>query len=262
MNILVTYDGSLNSKDALRYGIEKTRQASGSLFVLYVFNRAMFIDYEGGLDAEKIARKESTLHIADARMIIDEIGKGLDIEIIEEEGHPEEEIINFVSQKKVDLILSIPRYKSIVKKAPCPVSIIPGIILMPVDNTDSYEFAIPNVIKEAKATSSKVIILGIVPVHLYSKSEKEELKKIEKETLRRLKKAKKMLSDNGIEVKEMLRRGFVDEEILRCAQEYDVSMIIIPNYNNEPSELKKAAEIINREPNLLKAPLFQLPIYI
>lgn len=262
MKILVTYDGTLSSKDVLRYGIDKTRQAGGSLFVLYVFNRAKFIDYEGGLDAEEIARRESGLYIADAKMIINETGKGLDIDIIEEEGNLEEEIINFAIQKKVDLILTTPRYRSIVKKAPCPVSIIPGIILMPIDNTDNYEFAISNIIKEAKFTSSKVILLGIVPVHLYSRSEKEELNRIRNEILRRLKKAKQILRVNGIEVKEILRSGFVDEEILRCAQEYEVSMIMISAYSNRPSELKKAVDIINREKDLLKAPLWQLPANI
>jgi nucleotide-binding universal stress UspA family protein len=276
MKILVTYDGTLNSKDALIYGIEKIRQSGGSLFVLYVFNRNIFLDYEGGPEAERVARSEAKTYIDEARKIIDEMGKGLNIQIIEEEGIPEEEIIRFVSEEdgspknqkifggksRVDLILTTPHYKSINKKAPCPVSIIPGIILMPVDSTDNYEIAIPDLIREAKATHSRVLLLGIVPVHLYSRSERKELKVIKNETLKRLKKAKQSLIANGLDVREILREGFVDEEILKAAQEYEPSMIIIPKSTESPSELNKAAEIISNEEGLLKAPLILSPSLI
>jgi nucleotide-binding universal stress UspA family protein len=255
MKILVIYDGTLNSKNALRYGIEKIRQRSGVLFILSVFQRELFIDYEGGPEAERLARKEFNIYLNAAREIIGQMGSGLDIHIIEGEGNPEDICLEYASQYNIDLILTPPRYKSIIRKFPCPVSVIPGIILMPLDNTNNYETSMDEVIKEAKTIHSKIILLGIVPIHLYSGSEKEEIKRIRTETQNNLKKVKRALKEQNIEAKDILREGFADEEILKCADEYDVSLVIIPVNKDIPSELNKSAEIILSEGDRIKIPL-------
>lgn len=45
MRILVAYDGSLNSRVALKYGLEKTKEKGARLIALHVFDSRMFIDY-------------------------------------------------------------------------------------------------------------------------------------------------------------------------------------------------------------------------
>ena len=255
MKILVAYDGSINSQLALKYGLGKAREIGGSLVALYVFNSSMFIDYGAGPNAEKLARKESSLHVEDAKRIIAESGSTAYANLYTAEGNPEEETVRVARTELIDLIIVPPRYKSIVKNAPCPVSIIPGNILLPVDNTDSYLTVLDKVAKEATETASKVIVLGIVPIHLYSKGENREVEKIRKETETAVKKVKKLLINNGIETKEIMRSGYPDLEIVKVADEYPVTMIIVSESGDTPSELGKAANIIIDDSERLKKPV-------
>ena len=155
----------------------------------------------------------------------------------------------------MDLIIVPPRYKSVVKKAPCPVSIMPGNILLPVDNTDSCLTILEKVAKEATETASKVIVLGIVPIHLYSRGEKKEIERIRKETETAVKKVKKLLVNSGIETKDIMRSGYPDVEIVKVADEYPVTMIMVSENGDTPSELGKAANIIIDDSENLKKPV-------
>ena len=255
MKILVAYDGSINSQLALKYGIRKTREIGGSLVALHVFNSSMFIDYGAGPNAEALARKESSGYVENAKRIISEAGATAYANLFTAEGNPEEETARFARTELIDLIIVPPRYKSIVKNAPCPVSIIPGNILLPVDNTESYLTVLNKVAKEATETASKVIVLGIVPIHLYSRGETKELEKIRKETEAAVKKVKKLLINNGIETKEIMRSGYPDVEIIKVADEYPVTMIIVSESGDTPSELGKAANIIIDDSERLKKPV-------
>jgi nucleotide-binding universal stress UspA family protein len=260
MKILVAYDGTLQSKKALRYGIEKIREKRGVVIVLHVFQGSLFIDYDATPGAEEIARKESSKCLEDARQIIKEAGNGVRVKIIEEEGHPEEEIVKYAESENADIILSTPRYRKKLKNAHCPVSIIPGNILVPVDNTDSVMTVIDLVVKEARSTDSKVILAGIVPIHIYGKWEKKEIEAIKKETSLRVKKSAKLLSDYGIESKQILRSGYPDEELLKIADEYGIAMIVIPEAGGSPSEISKAGAIISEKCGQLgSAPLILVP---
>ena len=255
MKILVSYDGSLNSQTALKYGIRKVREAGGILFAIHVFNSNMFIDYGAGPNAEEMARKESSGYVEDARRIIAEAGSEIDAKLFTTEGNPNEEIIKFARAEMIDLIIVPPRYKAIVKSAPCPVSVIPGNILIPLDNSDSYLKVFDRATKEAIATTSKVIVLGIVPIHLYNKGEKKEVERIKKDTETALNKVKKMFHKEGIETKEIMRSGYPDEEIIKIADEYPVTMIIVPGSGDTPSELAKAAQIIIDDSEKFRQPV-------
>jgi nucleotide-binding universal stress UspA family protein len=260
MKILIAYDGTLNSKKTLEYGIGKIKVLGGRLIVLHVFNSSIFIGYDSIPDAEDIARKEAHHHIEDAKRIINEFGSGIHIRLIEEEGNPEDEIRRCAVTENVDLILAPPGYKSIIKSSPCPVSIIPGSILVPVDNTDSVMSIMDRIIEEAGAAGSKVIFLGIVPIHLYNRWEKKEIEKIKKETSLMLKKADKTVRDRGIESKEIIRAGYPDEEILKAAGEHQISMIMMAETGESPSELSKAGAIISEGSRTLSSkPLVLVP---
>jgi nucleotide-binding universal stress UspA family protein len=260
MKILVAYDGTLNSKKTLEYGIGKTKELGGRLTVLHVFNSSIFVGYDSIPHAEDISRKEAHHHIEDAKRIINESGSGLAIKFIAEEGDPEDEIKRYAENESVDLILVPPGYKSIIKSSPCPVSVIPGNILVPVDNTNSVMSIMERILGEAGATGSKVIFLGIVPIHLYNRWEKKEIEKIRKETSLMLKKANKTVRDHGIESKEIIRAGYPDEEILKAAGEYQISMIMMPETGESPSELGKAGVIISEGSRTLSnKPLVLVP---
>lgn len=259
MKILVTYDGTIQSKKALKYGLEKAKDAGGEVIALYVFNSGMFIDYDATPGAESTARRESFRFIQEAKAIISEAGSSIKTTVIVEEGNPKEEIVKYARKEKVDVIFSTPKYKSIIKKAPCRVSIIPGHILFPVDSTNIPAAMFDKVVKEARATGSMVVLLGIVPVHIYGKWENDELERIKKETLLILNNAVKRLGEEGIEAKEIISSGYPDEEILKAAEEYSVSMIMIPDGGDIPSELNKAANIILDEPDMVKMPVLIVP---
>ena len=113
MKVLVAYDGTLQAKDALKYGVEKVRENGGELVALHVFNSNQFIDYDV-FGAEEAGRTESMRHVAEARKILAETGKGLRTRVIVEEGNPEEETINYARENNVDLLLCSPRYRKII----------------------------------------------------------------------------------------------------------------------------------------------------
>ncbi len=260
MKILVAYDGTLHSKVALEYGIRKVREKGGEVLVLQVFQSSLFVDYDAGPRALETARDESRRHIEDAKKLIEKSGGGVQVRIMSEEGDPEEIIVRYATDEHVDLVLITPRYKAITKTATFPVYIIPGTILVPVDNTDGPLATMDHIIGEAKATGSQVTILGLVPIHLYSTWEKKELEKLRKGTMAKARKLQAALTAQGIRASEIIRSGYPDEEILKAADEYSVSMIILPTGGTTPSELTKAAAVILDEPERLKRPVILLPV--
>lgn len=69
-------------------------------------------------------------------MISESAGDGLRVRILSEEGDAIEEALRLSAAEKADLVLASPRYKALAKKASCPVYIMPGLILGPVDNSE------------------------------------------------------------------------------------------------------------------------------
>jgi nucleotide-binding universal stress UspA family protein len=116
MKVLVAYDGTLQSKDALRYGMEKVREHGGEVLALHVFNSSMFIDYEVSPGAVDVARREFASHMEDAKLLIREEGNGVRAGIFAGEGDPEDEVIQFAKERNVDLLLCPHRYKSVIKR--------------------------------------------------------------------------------------------------------------------------------------------------
>lgn len=256
MKILTIYDGTIQSKTALRYGLRKTKEKGGELIVLQVFQSNLFIDYEAGPRAQEIARAEAARHRRDADAIITGAGmNGVPVRVYSEEGDTIEEAQRIARAEQPELVLVTPRYKAVAKKFSCPVYVMPGTILVPVDGSDALKTDLETIIAEAKATDSKVLLLGVVPVHLYSASEKEELEQIKKRTAAAVRKIKKALGEKGVEAKEAVRPGYPDEEILKAAEENQVTLIMLPSGGKTPSELAKAAAILLDEPERVKRSL-------
>ena len=116
MKIMVAYDGTLQAKEALVYGMEKAREKGGEVVALHVFNSKMFIDYDAHVDAEPMARQESARFVEEAKSLIREKGNGVRTSLFTTEGNPTEEVISFAKEKKVDLMLCPPKFKAIIKK--------------------------------------------------------------------------------------------------------------------------------------------------
>ncbi len=256
MKVLTIYDGTIQSKTALQYGIGKVKDKGGELVILHVFPSSLFIDYDAGPRAEEIARAEAKQHLLDAENIIRETGKSVPIHLVTEEGDPEQELLRVAGAEKPDLILATPRYKTVTKKTPYPVYVMPGTILVPVDNSETLFADTGKIAREAKASGSKVLLLGIVPVHLYGTEEKHELDQVQKTTVAAVKKIKKALHNENVGAEEIIRSGYPDEEILKAADEYAVSLIMLPAGGKTPSELAKAAAILLDEPERLKRPVY------
>ena len=58
MKMLVAYDGTLNSKEALSFGLSKARETGARLAVLSVFDPGPFAWYGAGPGALDVARKQ------------------------------------------------------------------------------------------------------------------------------------------------------------------------------------------------------------
>ncbi|MGE5892447.1 MAG: universal stress protein [bacterium] len=116
MKILVVYDGTIQSKDLLRSTLRGVKNSGDRLTVLHVFNSAVFIDYDAGPKAEEIARREALGRIEEAREIIREAGIGIKARLVAREGIPKDEIIGYVEQESVDVLLCPQRYRSARKR--------------------------------------------------------------------------------------------------------------------------------------------------
>ncbi len=115
MKIMVAYDGTLQSKEALVYGMEKAREKGDEVVALHVFNSNMFVDYDV-MDAEAMARREAEQFVEDAKALIRDKGKGVRTTLFTTEGNPEQEVINFAKARQADVLLVPPRFKGIINK--------------------------------------------------------------------------------------------------------------------------------------------------
>jgi nucleotide-binding universal stress UspA family protein len=255
LKILVTHDGSINSKDALKYGTQKVRENGGGFVTLYIFQD---ISGTGGIQTVD-SDSEGAVRYEDQKRGGLEGGDGVKINILMGKGDPKEEIRQYTTTEKVDMIITIPAYADFFKDAALPFAVIPGTILVPTDNREISGRVVEQITNEARSAFSKVLLIGIIPIHLYSPSEKNEIEEVKKETFQALEKVKATLTERGIQTKELIRMGYPDEEIVKAAEEHSVSMIIIPAVIDRPSELKKAASIILDDLGQVKVPILLVP---
>lgn len=116
MRVLVIYDGTVQAKEGLRYGLRIVKERGGDLVCLNIFNSTVFIGYDAIPMAYEVTKKELYNYIKEAETIVSKEGNGVRIKMVTEEGDPEEEIINFITDRYIDILLCPPRYSSIIKK--------------------------------------------------------------------------------------------------------------------------------------------------
>ena len=116
MKMTVSYDGTLQSKEALRFAIGQAREKGAGLSVLHVFNSGLFLDYEAGINAIDFARRQSKAYLDEAKAIVATEGKGVNIGVYTVEGDPEEELLSFANSQKADFIVCTPGLKSVIRK--------------------------------------------------------------------------------------------------------------------------------------------------
>jgi nucleotide-binding universal stress UspA family protein len=116
MKIMVAYDGTLQAKEALVYGLDKAREKGGEVIALHVFNAGMFVDYDATVDAEALARNDSARFVEEAKTLIRENGSGVRASLFTAEGNPSEEVVRFAKEKNVDILLCPPKFKAIISK--------------------------------------------------------------------------------------------------------------------------------------------------
>ncbi|MBF0505496.1 MAG: response regulator [Nitrospirae bacterium] len=125
MRILAVYDGTLNSKDVVRYGLFRAKTTGGELHVIHVLDSALITEY-AGFNAEETARRELSYYLSDAEKIIAEVGKGIRVSFTTMDGIPVDEFVRYAKENKIEMILIPEKYAEIGRHAPCPVSIVPS----------------------------------------------------------------------------------------------------------------------------------------
>jgi len=73
----------------------------------------------------------------------------------------------------------------------------------------------------------KVITSGHSSYHFITHRKKQSWTAVKDATMKAMEQAASVLGSRGIQVEEMLRMGYPDEEIIRAAEENRVSMIVI-----------------------------------
>jgi nucleotide-binding universal stress UspA family protein len=116
MKIMVAYDGTLQAKEALVYGMKQAREKNGEVVALHVFDNTLFIDYDAHIDAEALARQEARRSVEEAKALIREKGNGARASLFTTEGNPEEAVVGFAKENKVDVLLCPPKFKAIISK--------------------------------------------------------------------------------------------------------------------------------------------------
>ncbi|NTW58492.1 MAG: universal stress protein [Nitrospirae bacterium] len=116
MKIMVAYDGTLQAKEALSYGIDKARAKGGEVVALHVFNSPMFADYDATVNTRDAAKAEAARFVEEAKTIIREKGTGVKASLYSTEGNPEQEMISFAKAEQVDVLLCPPKFKTIISK--------------------------------------------------------------------------------------------------------------------------------------------------
>lgn len=258
MKYLIAYDGTLSSRDVLRYGLRRAGRSGAEVAVLSVFHGELFAGYDG-LHAETRARREFEAGLQEVRALIKALDCGRPVSLFSAEGNPEESILSVAESEGVDLILLAPRYRRLQRRTSIPVAIIPGTILLPVDSSSEALHIVGQVAQEALESGSPVVVLGIVPVHLYSRSEARELETVRQRTVAALDRASAALREHGISVRSIIRSGYPDDEIIRTALEVFASTIIFPGGGISPSELRKAAHVLLTDRGHAHFPLLFVP---
>jgi hypothetical protein len=115
MKIMVAYDGTLQAKEALVYGMDKAREKGGEVVALHVFNNTLFLDYDV-MGAEAMARRDSARFVEEAQALIREKSNGARASIFTTEGDPEEAMISFAKEKRADVLLCPPSFRGIINK--------------------------------------------------------------------------------------------------------------------------------------------------
>jgi hypothetical protein len=115
MKIMVAYDGTLQAKEALVYGMDKAREKGGEVVALHVFNNTLFLDYDE-MGAEAMARRDSARFVEEAQALIREKSNGARASIFTTEGDPEEAMISFAKEKRADVLLCPPSFRGIINK--------------------------------------------------------------------------------------------------------------------------------------------------
>ncbi len=256
MKHLVLFDGTIHSKIALRYGIHRSQAGDGPLFILSVFSNEMLPYYDAIPRVEDIVRRDARLRIDEAVKIVKDEGQGIKAYLIEEEGDIDRAISKNISSENIDIVYAPPNFRGLIKPKSCPVAFIPGHFLLPLDENEPSESNIELLIKETAIALSDVILLGIVPVHIYSAAEQEELKDVSEKTLLTVKSVAKRLWKAKIKSREILCSGYPDEEILKAYKDLSVSIILFLEGTDRASELNKAVNLLLDDREKCSIPIF------
>ncbi len=259
MNILIAYDGTLHAKKAISYGLEKARRSAGRVAVLQVFDPGLFIDYDAGPKAKELALAEARARFQEAEALLRDHGSGIECRAVFEEGEVATMLERHAAESAADLILVPATLKRLAGSLSRPTVIVPGVVLVPVDSGAASQEYLDEIVREARGMGSRVHLVGIVPVHLYSREETDELQQVRNATVAALHGLSAALAERNIEAGEELRSGYPDEEILKSAEAQGASLILLPSGGTTPSELSKAAAVLLEEPAQLKWPLVLVP---
>ncbi len=109
MRIMVAYDGTSQSKEALRYGIQKVSELGGELIAMQVLDPLLFLDYSvSALDA---ARSEAARIREEAKALLRAEAAGIRASVVWTEGDPEAMLVSYAEDRFIDVLLCPPRYR-------------------------------------------------------------------------------------------------------------------------------------------------------
>jgi nucleotide-binding universal stress UspA family protein len=137
-------------------------------------------------------------------------------------------------------------------------------ILLPLDGSDVGESALPYVSEIAKKLKSEVIILSVIEsgqhVHTiggqdYIRFPEQQIESTRTETDKYLARIYKKLSDNGVNVRSVLKEGNAAEEIIKFAKESNISLVAMSSHGRTGMRGWVFGSISNKVLQVGKTPL-------
>jgi nucleotide-binding universal stress UspA family protein len=129
MKILVGYDGSNSSKDALQLSIAHARAFDGEVIIV--------TSLAGGSVTEEVEINQANEDLAEAEKMLKDAGSACQTHLLVRGMQPGEDIVNFAAEKKADAIMIGVKRRSkvgkllfgsnaqyVIIKADCPVTTV------------------------------------------------------------------------------------------------------------------------------------------
>lgn len=258
MKISVLIDETIYSISALKHVLTELAKPDDEVFVIKFTNDLVPIHYEATIYARELVAEGFRKNWQLADKIVASSNNKTKITVSEAYADIQTVIDNHIAMCLPNLIYLPKIYKKQLKLKQLCYFFCPAVAVLPVENNALNEQLLRRFSMTAELCFDDVIIQGLIPVHLYSATEQEQLNKLSAMVQSTTKALSKALSKAHIKNRYSICSGFMDEEIMKLVKTKNIDCLFFAPQLDSPSELYKAIQMIAADLELLRIPIFAL----